>query len=94
MFRFYINRLALLTIINNLIFIVYFKEFINTTPYSSTWLIMTIEIIWLLSLTFLIIFPIILCSLLQYQKIFTHKLPLLAISLSFLSILHFSLTKL
>lgn len=92
MFHLNINKLALVTILNNLIFIVYLQDYFIITPYSSQWLSLVIEIVWILSLTFLLILPIMLCSLLQQKRILLYKFPLLAISLSFSSVLYFSLT--
>lgn len=92
MFHLNINRLSLVTILNNLIFIVYLQDYFTVNPYSSQWLSLMIEIVWILSLTFLLILPIMLCSLLQQKRILLYKFPLLAISLSFLSVLYFSLT--
>ncbi len=92
MFQTNINKLSLVTILNNLIFIVYLQDYFTITPYSSQWLSLVIEIVWILSLTFLLIFPIMICSLLQQKRILLYKFPLLAISLSFSSVLYFSLT--
>lgn len=87
-----LNQLALLTILNNLLFVVIFHGTITTEYLSESKYIQFIEILWILSLTGLIILPTIMCTLLDTSKFNTQKFPIIAILISLVSITVFAFT--
>lgn len=85
-----LNQLALLTILNNLIFVVLLQgsftaEFIKNPKY-----VIVVEIVWILCLTGQILLPTIMYTLLKAYEITVHKFPMIAIFISIISITFFA----
>ncbi|MEK6511483.1 MULTISPECIES: hypothetical protein [Myroides] len=85
-----LNHLALLTILNNLVFVVIFQGSLIADFVQSPKYVHLIEFAWILCLTGLIIFPTIICTLLESKQISVQKFPILAILLSIISIIFFA----
>ncbi|MDM1395859.1 hypothetical protein [Myroides odoratimimus] len=87
-----LNQLALLTVLNNLVFVVILQGSLISDFVQSPKYVHLIELAWILSLTGLIIFPTIICTLLESKQICVQKFPILAILLSIISIIFFACT--
>ncbi|ALU26192.1 hypothetical protein HX057_15675 [Myroides odoratimimus] len=85
-----LNQLALLTILNNIVFVVIYQGSLIADFAQSPQYIHLVELAWILCLTGLIIFPTIICTLLESKQISVQKFPILAIALSFISIIFFA----
>lgn len=87
-----LNQLALLSILNNVLFMVIFQGSITSELIQNPKYIQTIEILWILSLTGLIILPTIMYTLLEQNKVKKQKFPLIAILFSIVSITFFAIS--
>lgn len=89
-----LNQLALLSILNNLLFMVIFQGSITSKLIQNPKYIQVVEILWILCLTGLIILPTIIYTLLEQNTLRTQKLPIIAISVSIISITIFTISSL
>lgn len=87
-----LNRLALASIANNLLFLFLFRIGITASFYQDTHYAIFFDILWLPSLTALILLPTIIVLNLNVKELVFFKLPIFAITLSFLSVILFTMT--
>ena len=87
-----LNQLALLTILNNLVFVVILQGSLTTEFIKNPKYVIIVEIVWILCLTGQILLPTIMYTLLKAYKISVHKFPIIAICMSIISITFFAFT--
>lgn len=87
-----LNQLALLTILNNLLFVVILQGSLTTTFIKNPKYVIIVEIVWILCLTGQILLPTIMYTLLKTYKIQVQKFPIIAIFISIVSIALFAFT--
>ncbi|MGL4583217.1 MAG: hypothetical protein ACRCVU_09575 [Flavobacterium sp.] len=87
-----LNQLAILTILNNLVFVVILQGSLTTEFIKNPKYVIIVEIVWILCLTGQILLPTIMYTLLKAYKTSVHKFSIIAICMSIISIAFFAFT--